>query len=101
MKALIYQGSVVQISSEEFEVNPAYIWVDCDENVQVGWGYVDGVFIPPPQPPTPTNAEMRALLIPSLSTRMEALWEAVVRNNMTPANDLEVEIQNIYAQYPV
>lgn len=101
MKALIYQGSVVQISQEEFEVNPAYTWVDCDVNVQVGWTYVEGEFVPPPEPPTPTNAEMRIALLPTDSIRVEALWEAVVRNNTTPANDLEVEIQNIYTQYPV
>lgn len=101
MKALVYQGMVTQISVEEFEVNPAYQWIDCDELVQVGWSYENGVFSPPPSPPTPSNEEMRRLLLPADSIRLEALWEKVVRGNSQPSDDLEVQIQDIYTQYPI
>lgn len=44
MKALILDGQVVEVSTEEFDAHPDYIWVDCPDTTERGNYYVDGVF---------------------------------------------------------
>ena len=44
MKALILENKVCDITNETYEVHSSMQWVDCDETVQVGFDYVDGVF---------------------------------------------------------
>ena len=44
MKALILDGKVVGISETEFEVHSSMSWVDCDDNVAVGWTYDGSTF---------------------------------------------------------
>ena len=39
MKALIFNGEVIQIETKEFEVHSDFKWVDCNETVKVGWNY--------------------------------------------------------------
>ena len=40
MKALIFDGKVIQLSEEKFEVHSSMTWVDnVDSNVEVGWNY--------------------------------------------------------------
>lgn len=51
MKALVYHGVVIQIQETSFEVHPNYQWIDCDETVETGYLYQNGVFIEPqPEP---------------------------------------------------
>jgi hypothetical protein len=50
MKALIVpqdNGFVTELHETGFEVALPLHWVDCPENVTVGWKYVEGVFTPP------------------------------------------------------
>lgn len=47
MKALVLNGVVVQVEESEFEVAPPLTWVDCSEDVAVGYSYADGVFTAP------------------------------------------------------
>lgn len=47
MKALILNGAVVQVEETEFDVAPPLTWVDCSEEVTVGYSYADGVFTAP------------------------------------------------------
>ena len=54
MKALILDGRVMQIETEEFEVHSDWKWVDCDETVGSGWNY-DGTNFT--NPDTITDAE--------------------------------------------
>ena len=44
MKALILDGKVVDVQTEEFEVHSSMSWVDCDDNVAVGWTYDGSTF---------------------------------------------------------
>jgi len=44
MKALIFDGIVVDLKEEEFEVNSSMSWVDCDDTVVVGWTYDGSTF---------------------------------------------------------
>lgn len=44
MKALILDGKVLDVQTEEFEVHSSMSWVDCDDNVAVGWTYDGSTF---------------------------------------------------------
>lgn len=53
MKALIFQGKVVQVEPVEFEVSPTMFWVDCPDDCIAGWGYgAQGVERPVANPET-------------------------------------------------
>lgn len=58
MKALILNGIVVEVSQNEFEVHESLQWVDCDQSVQAGWSYVNGIFSAPPSPTEDQLKEM-------------------------------------------
>ncbi len=47
MKALIFKNRVVQVSQKDFEVHESLKWLDCDDNVTAGYGFVNGEFIAP------------------------------------------------------
>ena len=49
MKALVYQGKVLQIDAQFFEVHPNYQWIECDDSIKPGYLYQDGQFSPPPE----------------------------------------------------
>jgi hypothetical protein len=83
-KALVFEGKVVQIEEVTFPVAPALKWVECGDDVEVGWGY-DGVsFIEPVQEPAPIvyNADefiawcMANVLTPELQPHYFALLSA-------------------------
>ncbi|MDP2206978.1 MAG: DUF4376 domain-containing protein [Alphaproteobacteria bacterium] len=46
MKALVFNGRVVEVSADVFPVASSMEWVDCDETVQAGYTY-DGSFHAP------------------------------------------------------
>jgi|TARA_Y100000289_G_C3899491_1_gene138405 hypothetical protein len=46
MKALIFENKVVDVQENEFEVVPTMTWIDCDNTVQIGYGYDGSNFIP-------------------------------------------------------
>ena len=54
MKAIIFEGEVLQIEAKEFEVHSDWQWVDCDDTVEVSWRY-DGTNFT--NPDTKTDAE--------------------------------------------
>ncbi len=47
MKALIVNNKVVQVEINEFPVVPEFIWVECPDNCQPGWDYINGELIAP------------------------------------------------------
>jgi hypothetical protein len=51
-KARIEQGQVVELlTAEPFpEFHPSLVWVEAPADVQVGWSYVSGQFMPPKPP---------------------------------------------------
>jgi hypothetical protein len=65
MKALVFDGKIVQIEGTEFPISKSLQWVDLTDiapTPQVGWFYDGVVFTspppPPPPPPPPTNDEI-------------------------------------------
>ena len=45
MKALVFNGRVVEIRENAFPVHGSMQWIDCDETVECGYLYQDGQFI--------------------------------------------------------
>ena len=80
MKALIQNEIVVQIENESFEVSAPLVWIDCDENVQVGWTY-DGATFSAPLGPTIEQVRERRNVLLALSD-----WTQV---NDAPLNDTQ------------
>ena len=56
MKALIFNGEIIQVQQTTFDVHPDYEWHDCPDETNRDWKYVDGVFTPP-APIVLTDAE--------------------------------------------
>jgi hypothetical protein len=77
MNALIYQGYVMQLEEVPFAVHPNYQWVSCDNTVQVGYSYSNGVFSAPPVP-VPTQEEILA----SYQTAIQAALDSKAREKM-------------------
>jgi hypothetical protein len=59
MKALTFNGKVVQVELVEFEVSPLMKWVDCPDDCVAGWEYINGEVVRP-QPPVKTLPEIVA-----------------------------------------
>ncbi len=59
MKALVYQGKIVQIAAAEFEVHPNYTWHDVPAECTEQWIVTDGV-ISAPAPVVLSNAQIKA-----------------------------------------
>lgn len=57
MKALVYQGKIVQVALQEFDVHPDYSWHDCPDECTTEWAFNDGVF-EAPVPVVPTTEEL-------------------------------------------
>jgi len=73
MKALIFDGKVVQIEADEFPVSPALEWVDITgvmPQPEVGWAYNGVAFIQPPPPPTPPPKADADLTAEELAAQM-------------------------------
>lgn len=61
MFALVFEGRVVQVESEEFPVSSALAWIDISDvtpQPEVGWSH-DGVAFntPPPDPAPPPKSD--------------------------------------------
>ena len=72
MKALILDGKVVDLNEKEFKVHSSMSWVDCDDNVAVGWTYDGSTF--------KTNE-----VVPTEEEKLEGLRS--VRNNLLTSSD--------------
>lgn len=75
MKALVYEGTVVQVSAEEFLVAAGLAWVDAAAEVEPGYLYDGTNFTAPfaePEPELPAVSE---------SEMLEALWDKANGNN--------------------
>lgn len=47
MKALIFNGEVIELNETGFPVAPTLTWIDCSSEVKVKWTYSDGTFSAP------------------------------------------------------
>lgn len=84
MKALILDGIVRDVVETEFVVNEAFIWVECDANVQPGYSYANGIFSAP--------APIIQAPLPICDRKLDALWNAVANNDLTKMTALKIEL---------
>jgi hypothetical protein len=62
MFALVFEGKVVDVAVETFEVAPDLQWIAAPETVQAGWDYDGENFIAPPEVPQPElSYQVRAM----------------------------------------
>jgi len=85
MKALIYNGTVIQVTNEIFPVNPAMQWVICPDDCVNGWTYEGEAFNPHDSPAT-------QVIMDILSTD---LW-AIPADGQTYATVTYTSEENVY-----
>jgi len=69
MKALIFQNKVVDVSKTEFDVHSGMSWVDCDDNVKIGFSYNGSSFVSN----APSSDEVAAIGLQLLRKRRNQL----------------------------
>lgn len=79
--AIIESGKIINtvISDSDYALSQG--WVECDQDVGIGWSYIDGQFIderpapdPEPAPTAPTKEDLLAQL-QALQAQITALGE--------------------------
>lgn len=81
MKALIADGTVIQVHNSDFPVAEPWYWVDCPEDIRDGYMYEDGRFSPP-KLHKPSYDYMRRYEYPSLQEQLDMLYHDIKNNNL-------------------
>ena len=84
MKALILNGTVVDVSASEFEVHSSLSWADCSDDVQPGWTY-DGSTFTTNVIPLTAEEKLRILRVERNNLLAETDWWASSDLTMTQA----------------
>ena len=91
MKALIFEGKVIDIVENEFEVHESLSFVDCNDTIEVGYTYSDGTFTAP-ETYTPTYDQSRKDSYPSIGEQLDMqYWDAV--NGTTTWKDAIAQVK--------
>lgn len=92
-KALIFDGKIVDVADNEFEVHSSMVWVDCpDECRALDWTYADGEFTPP----KPVSyVALRLMEYPPIGDQLDALWKGG-----DAAAEMLAKIQAVKDKYP-
>lgn len=72
MKALVFNGNIVQISSTDFTVSPEMVWVDSPDNATVETHYFDGSGVVPKPVVAPTIDEVIDSYTSALDNHIDA-----------------------------
>jgi len=74
MKALILNNKVVDVKETEFPVHNSLTWVDCGDEVKMGFTYDNGVFTAPVEY-VKTYDEVRKKAYPKLGDVIDAIFK--------------------------
>jgi hypothetical protein len=96
MKALIFNGVVVDTADQEFEVHESMQWVDATDDVKVGHLLNGTSFLAPAEPQAPTYAQLRAREYPSITDYLDG----VVKGNQAQIDAYIAACQAVKAKYP-
>jgi hypothetical protein len=94
MKALIMGNEVVDIHETGFDVHSSMFWVDCDDSVETGDQYENGLIfkkVPPPR----QYSEERAAEYPAIRDQLDAIWKGG-----ESLEEMRAKIFEIKAKYP-
>lgn len=86
MKALIKDNKIVQVVEEQFEVHPDYKWVDCPNDCNTFWTYINSEFVPP----EPIHEDLDPL--PMRDEMINALWKAVSMEDKSEMAQVQIII---------
>lgn len=95
MKALIFEGKVVDLVEAEFDVSPSMTWVDAPDEVKHGWSY-DGTAFSAPAPITPPYNILRAAEYPPITDYLDA----VVKGDQAQIDKYIADCEAVKAKYP-
>lgn len=95
MKALIFNGSVVQVELTPFEVHEDWKWVECGSDVKQGWTFDGENFIAPEPTLERSYTELRAKKYPSIGDQLDDLFKAGVFSE-----EMAAKIQAVKDKYP-
>lgn len=102
MQALIFQNKVIQIEENPFPVAKEFKWIEIGRNVvMVGYGHDGENFIAPPEPPKPTNEELRYLNYPSVMNLLLMLHSDMKSNAILSSPTFVKAIDEVHQKYPV
>lgn len=96
MKALVFNGQVVQVESVAFEVHSDWVWVDCPDEVTQGYSFDGNVFAPPASSPEPSYVEKRVREYPPMTDYLDG----VVKGDQVQINKYIADCQAVKAKYP-
>ena len=87
MKALLLNKEVVDVQAKEFEVPSTMSWVDCSNEVKIGWVLKDGNLVDPDVLTADEQAavELRELRRIRDTKLVETDWWGVSENTITSA----------------
>jgi len=86
MKALIKDGTVVDIALETFEVHPDLTWEDCPDDCVAGWEFANGIFTLPPVIIEPV------ITMTEQEQKIEAIWNSIAGQDNTKLNELKLKL---------
>ena len=98
MKALIFNGKVVDKQQKSFSVHPSMKWVKCDDTIEVGDTYKDNQFSKPPEPVLDYTIERR-FNYPHLADFADAFYWAQ-RGDATKMDEYLAKCDEIKTKYP-
>jgi hypothetical protein len=75
MKALVFEGKVVDLAEKEFPVHPSMIWMDAPKEAKHGWLLENGRLVAPPEPePVPE-------FVDPIREKVDALWDVIANDD--------------------
>ena len=99
MKSLILNNKVVDVKETEFPVHNSMTWVDCGDDVKIGFSYDDGVFTAPVED-VKTYVEVRQKAYPRFSEFAEAYTEKEIGGDSTKWDEYVTKYNKVKMDNP-
>jgi len=96
MKALIFEGKVVEIAESAFEVHDSMKWVDANDSIEIGYSFNGELFSAPLEIAAQTYAELRAKEYPPITDYLDG----VVKGDQAQIDAYIAACQAVKAKYP-
>lgn len=95
MKALVFEGKVVDLAEQQFDVHESMQWVGAPNEVKHGWSY-DGSQFQAPAVYEPTYTQLRAAEYPPITDYLDG----VVKGDQAQIDAYIAACLAVKAKYP-